>query len=139
MWFKLHDKLILWSFYVFILHSVLFWTALHLLYLILWLHYLFDASKWGIYINEFLVIRLKQSDKAFCHQKQPPRGLSRKGILKICSKFTGEHPCRSVISIKLLCNFLKITLQHGCSPINLLHIFRTPFLTNTSGRLLLYH
>ena len=22
-------------------------------------------------------------------------------ILKICSKFTGEHPCRSVISIKL--------------------------------------
>ena len=24
-----------------------------------------------------------------------------KGVLKICSKFTGEHPCRSVISIKL--------------------------------------
>ena len=24
-----------------------------------------------------------------------------KGILKIYSKFTGEHPCRSVISIKL--------------------------------------
>ena len=24
-----------------------------------------------------------------------------KGILKICSKFTGEHPCQSVISIKL--------------------------------------
>ena len=26
-----------------------------------------------------------------------------KGVLKICRKFTGEHPCRSVISIKLLC------------------------------------
>ena len=26
-----------------------------------------------------------------------------KGVLKICSKFTGEHPCQSVISIKLLC------------------------------------
>ena len=25
----------------------------------------------------------------------------RKSVLKICSKFTGEHPCRSVISIKL--------------------------------------
>ena len=25
-----------------------------------------------------------------------------KGALEICSKFTGEHPCRSVISIKLL-------------------------------------
>ena len=46
-----------------------------------------------------------------------------KSVLKICSKFTGEHPCRSVISIKLLCNFIKITLRHGCSPVNLLHIF----------------
>ena len=25
-----------------------------------------------------------------------------KGVLKICSKFTGEHPCRSVISATLL-------------------------------------
>ena len=25
----------------------------------------------------------------------------RKGVLKICSKFAGEHPCRSVISIKM--------------------------------------
>ena len=24
-----------------------------------------------------------------------------KGVLKICSKFTGEHPCRSAILIKL--------------------------------------
>ena len=29
------------------------------------------------------------------------------------------------------------TLRHGCSPVNLLHIFRIPFLKNTSGRLLL--
>ena len=27
-----------------------------------------------------------------------------KSVLKICSKFTGEHPCRSVMLIKLLCN-----------------------------------
>ena len=27
-----------------------------------------------------------------------------KGVLKICSKFKGQHPCRSVISTKLLCN-----------------------------------
>ena len=58
-----------------------------------------------------------------------------KGVLKICSKFTGEHPCRSVISIKLLCNFIEITLRHGCSPVKLLHIFRTPFTKNTSERL----
>ena len=29
----------------------------------------------------------------------------RKVVLKICSKLTGEHPCRSVISIKLQNNF----------------------------------
>ena len=26
-----------------------------------------------------------------------------KSVLKICSRFTKEHPCRSVISLKLLC------------------------------------
>ena len=60
-----------------------------------------------------------------------------KVVLKICTKFTGEHSCRSVISIKLLCNFIEITLRHGCSPVNLLHIFRILFLKNTSGQLLL--
>ena len=30
-----------------------------------------------------------------------------KGALKTCSKFTGEHPCRSVISIKLQGKFHK--------------------------------
>ena len=70
-------------------------------------------------------------------QKQPSRGVLSKRCSETCSKFTGEHPCRSVISIKLFCNFIKITLRHGCSPVNLLHIFRTPFLKNTSGRLLL--
>ena len=30
-----------------------------------------------------------------------------KVVLKICSKFTGDHPCRSVISIKLFATLLK--------------------------------
>ena len=34
-------------------------------------------------------------------------------------------------------NFIEIALRHGCSSVNLLHIFRTPFLKNLSGRLLL--
>ena len=62
---------------------------------------------------------------------------SRRCVLKICSKFTGEHPCRSSISIRLLCNFIEVTHRHGCCPVNLQHIFRTPLLKNTSGRLLL--
>ena len=36
-----------------------------------------------------------------------------------------------------LSNFIKITLLHRCSPVNLLHIFRTPFPKNTSKGLLL--
>ena len=52
----------------------------------------------------------------------------------MCSKSTEEHPYRSVISVKLL---FEITVWRRCSPVNLMHIFRTPFPKNTSGRLLL--
>ena len=38
---------------------------------------------------------------------------------------------------KLQNNFIEITLRHGCSPVNLQHIFRTTFPKNTAGRLLL--
>ena len=34
--------------------------------------------------------------------------------------------------------FIEITLWHGCSPVNLLHIFRKHFSKNASGWLLLY-
>ena len=60
-----------------------------------------------------------------------------KDVQKICSKFVGKHPCRSVISTNLFCNFTEITLRHGCSPVNLQHISRTHFYQNTSGGLLL--
>ena len=33
---------------------------------------------------------------------------------------------------KLLCNFIEITLWHGCSSVNLLGIFRTSFFVGTS-------
>ena len=44
-----------------------------------------------------------------------------------------------MITPMLKCDFNKVALQlqHGCSPVNLLHIFRTPFPANTSGGLLL--
>ena len=60
-----------------------------------------------------------------------------KGVLKICSKFLGEHPCRNVISVKLLCSFIEMKLRRGCSPLNLLHNFRTPFPMNATGWLFL--
>ena len=36
-------------------------------------------------------------------RNSPPEVFLGKGVLKICSKFAGEYPCRSMISIKLLC------------------------------------
>ena len=63
-----------------------------------------------------------------CFRSSAPYLFLRKGVLKICHKFTGEHPCLSAISIKLQSNFIEITLRHECSPVNLLHIFRTLFL-----------
>ena len=72
----------------------------------------------------------------------PPEMFVEKGVLKICSKFKGEYPCLSLISInliwnfieialiKLIWNFIEIALRHECSPVNLLRTCRTP-LTNT--------
>ena len=60
-----------------------------------------------------------------------------KGVLKICSRFTGAHPCQSVIEIELLCSFIEIALREGRSPVNLLQISRAPFPKNTYGGLLL--
>ena len=38
---------------------------------------------------------------------------------------------------KLLCNFIEVTFRNGCSPVNLLHIFRTTLSKNTYGEQLL--
>ena len=76
--------------------------------------------------------------RIFFFRSSRPEVFLRQGALKICSKFTEEHQCRSAISIKLQSNFTEIAHWHGYSPLNLLHIFRTPFLKNTSGRLLLF-
>ena len=38
---------------------------------------------------------------------------------------------------KVALHFIEITLRHGYSHVNLLYIFRTPFLKNTSRWLLL--
>ena len=65
-------------------------------------------------------------NKLFTGRSSPPGLFLRKGVLKICSIFTGEHPCRNVISIKLQSNFIEVTLWHGCSPVNMLHIRRIP-------------
>ena len=66
-------------------------------------------------------------EKLVLYGSGPPNVFLGIGILRKRSKFTGEHPRRSVISIKFQSNFIEITLMHGYSPVNWLHILRTPF------------
>ena len=65
-------------------------------------------------IPVFFFLRNKKS----IHRSNSSEVFLRKGVRKICSKLiTIEHPCRSVILIKLLCNYVEITLRHACSPV----------------------
>ena len=59
----------------------------------------------------------KYASLLYLSRSSPPEVFLGNGALKICSKFTRERPCRSAISIKLLCS--------------------TPFPKNSSGGLLL--
>ena len=85
----------------------------------------------------FQVLGSVSSNEKSMYRSSSPDVFLGKEVLNICSKFTGENPCRSVISIKLQSNYIEITLRHGCSPVNLLHNSRT-FPKNTYGGLLLH-
>ena len=66
----------------------------------------------------------------------------KKGALRNFAKFTGKHLCQSLIFNKVAglrpATLLKKRLWHRCFPVNFAKFLRTPFLQNTSGRLLLY-
>ena len=68
-------------------------------------------------------------------QEQPSVGVIIKNFSENMQQIYRGHSCRSVIS-KLQSDFAKITFRHDCSPVNLLHIFRTAFRKNTAGGLL---
>ena len=61
----------------------------------------------------------------------------RKRALKICSKFTGEHLCSSVISMYLQYIFAEMKLLHVRFPVNLPHICKKLSYKNTCGGLFL--
>ena len=75
-------------------------------------------------VSSFLLTR---PTRPACFRRSHSEVLLGKGVLRICSKFKGEIPCRSVISIKSQSNFIEIAPWHGCSPVNVLYIFRTLF------------
>ena len=63
----------------------------------------------------------------------------RKDVLRNFAKFTGKHLCQGLLmSGPKACSFIKKRLWHRCFPVNFAKFLRTPFLQNTSGRLLLF-
>ena len=70
-------------------------------------------------------------------QKQPSRGVFRKSYFENMQQMYRRTPMPKYDFNLSLCNFIETTLRHRCSPVYLLHIFRTPFPKNTCGRLLL--
>ena len=106
-----------------IFSKVLFWKLLdHRLFLnnyeAYWQQDLRDTLqlkilwKWiNIRANHFLVKHMKQKLTKVVGKRSrssPSEVFLGKDVLNIFIKFTGEHPCRSAISTKLLCNFLEI-------------------------------
>ena len=57
---------------------------------------------------------------------------------KVFSKYAANLQENTHIEVRFQSNFIEMALRHWCSPVNLLHIFRTPFPKNTSGWLPLY-
>ena len=64
-----------------------------------------------------------------------PEVLLGKDLLKICSKFAGEQPCRSVISIKLLCMRELLCVRKKYCPVSIqMHLtFFNVILLNRTG------
>ena len=61
---------------------------------------------------------LTETQEFLISEAANPKMYLRIGVLKICSKFTGEHTCRSPISINLQSNLIETALRHECSPVN---------------------
>ena len=82
--------------------------------------------------RSFSLLGTTESIEIYSRQKQPFKGFPRKRCSENMPADLQENGHAEVQS-----NFIEIILRHGCSPVNLLHIFRRPFPNNTSGGLLL--
>ena len=68
---------------------------------------------------------------------QLPSEAATKGVLKNFTKFTGKHLYQVSFLIKLQTSGLQKRLWHRRFPVIFVKFLGTPFLQNTSGRLLL--
>ena len=83
----------------------------------------------------------KSSKRDTGNRSSHQRCSMKKGVLRNFTKFTGKHLCQSLFFNKVTglrpATLLEKRLWHRCFPVNFVKFLRTPFLQNTSGRLLL--
>ena len=88
------------------------------------------------HINLHTSLQRKQV-KTCLNQKQLSRVVPRKKCSGNMQHIYRKTPMPKCDFNKVASNFIEITFPHGYSPVNLMHIFKTPFPRNTSGGLLL--
>ena len=107
------------------LHSSTFvYTRQHLSRLVIYFHVSIDFST-----------------KKEISRSSRPEVSCKKGVLRNFPKFTGKHLSQSLFFNKVAglkpATLLKKRLWHRCFPMKFVKFFRTPFLQNIFGRLLL--
>ena len=88
-----------------------------------------NTLTWNIFLILIPYNSHKKSISKYIHFRSSHQRCSvRKGVLRKFTKFTGKHMCQSLYFNKV---------AGLCFPVNFVKFLRTPFLQNTSGRLLL--
>ena len=80
---------------------------------------------------------MKQEIVELVNQKHSSRGVLEKRCSENMQQIYRRKPMPKCDFKKVASQLIEISLWHGCSPVILLHMFRTPFPRNTSGWLLL--
>ena len=84
----------------------------------------------SIYIYSYILLVLICSEK---HNQNATRLGNRQNILTYPFSFQGLKFEVVYLSGRKCHSFVEIVVAHMCSPVNLLHIFRTTFYKNTSA------
>ena len=90
----------------------------------------------GYQVKIFYLLTFCLAQNRSSHQ----RCSMKNGVLRNFTKFTGKHMCQSLffntVAYLSPATLLKKRLWHRYFPVNFAKFLRTPFLKNTSGRLL---
>ena len=102
---------------------------------------LFFFALFVLIVLFFVVVVFSNGFMTYWYSEAATGGVLSKKVLKDFAKFTGKHLCQSLFFNKVAgfrpATLLKKRVWHRCFPVNFAKFLWTPFLQNTSWRLLL--